>query len=207
MAWWTEHVVPRLVDATLGSAQVDPMRERVCEGLSGTVVELGFGSGLNLPHYPAAVERVLAVEPSDVAWARTRDRVAAAPLVVERVGLDGAVLPLDDASADAVVSTFTMCTIPDLDAALGEVVRVLRPGGRLQFVEHGLAPDAGVQAWQRRFEPIQRRLAGGCHLTRPIADLVAASGLALEPPYSRYVAWPKSFAYVTSGRATRAAAS
>lgn len=206
MGWWTDHVVPRAVDLALGGDAIGEYRDAACTDLHGTVVELGFGSGMNLPHYPPEVGRILAVEPSDLAWQRARARVAASHAKVERVGLDGARLPLDDASVDGVVSTFTMCSIPDLEAALAEVARVLRPGGRLQFVEHGLAPDERVNRWQARLDPWQQRLAGGCHLTRPIAELVTASGLALEPPRSEYVGWPRSFTYVTQSRATRNAA-
>ena len=151
-------------------------RRRVCEGLSGDVVEIGFGSGLNVPFYPPAVTHVAAVEPSDVGWKLARERVAAASVPVRRSGLDGQSLPFPDDHFDAAVSTWTLCTIPDVRAALGELRRVLKPGGTLHFVEHGLAPDERVRHWQHRLEPVQKRLFGGCHLTRPIVDLVAGAG-------------------------------
>jgi ubiquinone/menaquinone biosynthesis C-methylase UbiE len=144
------------------------------------VVEIGFGSGPNIPFYPAAVTEVAAVEPSDTAWRLARKRVAASPVPVHRAGLDGQSLPFPDASYDAALSTWTLCTIPDPAAALSEVRRVLKPGGTLHFVEHGLAPDARVQRWQRRLDPVQRRLAGGCQLTRPIADLLGKAGFTLS---------------------------
>jgi ubiquinone/menaquinone biosynthesis C-methylase UbiE len=157
----------------------DPLRSRVCEGLHGRVVEIGFGSGLNVPFYPAAVTGLAAIEPADLAWKLARQRVAASPVPVERSGVDGQSLPLPDDSFDAALSTWTLCTIPDVAAALGEVRRVLKPGGTLHFVEHGLAPDEKVRRWQHRLEPMQKRLFGGCHLTRPIIDLLNGAGFEL----------------------------
>jgi ubiquinone/menaquinone biosynthesis C-methylase UbiE len=179
VGWYGEHVVPRLVDVVCGMKSSDEHRRRVCEGLSGEVVEIGFGSGHNLPHYPETVTRLSAVEPSDVGWRLAGKRIAAARVPVQRAGLDGQRLPFPDDSVDAAVSTWTLCTIPDVQAALAELCRVLRPGAPLRFVEHGLAPDASVQRWQRRLEPVQKRVAGGCHLTRPIADLLTGAGFTI----------------------------
>src|SRR4051794_2098209 len=155
------------------------LRRRVCAGLAGDVVEIGFGSGLNVPFYPGAVTRVSAVEPADVAWKLAAKRVGDASDPVQRAGLDGQSLPFADDSFDAAVSTWTLCTIPDIAAALGEVRRVLKPGGTLHFVEPGLAPDESVRRWQHRLEPIQKRLFGGCHLTRPIVDLLTTAGFEI----------------------------
>jgi len=151
----------------------------VCERLEGEVVEIGFGSGHNVPFYPAGVTRVAAVEPADVAWKLAAERVRAAGVPVERSGLDGQALPFADDSFDCALSTWTMCTIPDVRAALGELRRVLKPGGTLHFVEHGLAPDEPVRRWQHRLEPVQKRVFGGCHLTRPVVDLLTAAGFAI----------------------------
>ena len=146
MSWYAEHVLPRIVDLTCGGKRMEPVRRPALAGLHGTVVEVGFGSGPNVGLYPAAVERVLAVEPSEGARDLARRRMAGvAHPPVEFVGLDGASLAASpDASADAVLSTFTLCTIPDIDAAMAEIVRVLRPGGALHFVEHGRSADPKV---------------------------------------------------------------
>ena len=179
MGLYSDHVLPRFINAACGMKAANPYRERVCAGLKGEVVEIGFGSGHNVPFYPAAVERVAAIEPADLGWKLAAKRVAASSVPIERSGLDGQKLPFDDDTFDAALSTWTLCTIPDVAAALKEVRRVLRPGGTLHFVEHGLAPDAGVARWQHRLEPMQKRLVGGCHLTREIADLVTGAGFTL----------------------------
>jgi SAM-dependent methyltransferase len=179
MGFYEKQVLPRILNATCGVKTIEPLRGRVCAGLAGDIVEIGFGSGLNVPFYPAAVTRVAAVEPSDVGWRLAGERLRAARVPVQRSGLDGQSLPFADGSYDAALSTWTLCSIPDVAAALGEVRRVLRPGGTLHFLEHGLAPDERVRRWQRRLDPLQRRLFGGCHLTRPIADLVTAAGFAI----------------------------
>ena len=176
MGFYSDRIVPRLVDISCGMKFTEPTRRRVCSGLHGRVVEIGFGSGLNVPFYPAAVDSVSAVEPADLGWKLASKRLSASTTPVERSGLDGQSLPFPDNSFDTALSTWTMCTIPDVDAALREVRRVLKPGGTLHFVEHGLAPDAGVQRWQRRLEPIQKAVAGGCHLTRDIPTLVTNAG-------------------------------
>jgi SAM-dependent methyltransferase len=179
MGIYAEHVLPRIVNVACGVKTARPLRSRVCAGLHGQVVEIGFGSGLNVPFYPTAVSGVAAIEPADIGWKLAGDRLAAASVPVQRSGLDGQSLPLADDSCESALSTWTLCTIPDVSAALQEVRRVLKPGGTLHFVEHGLAPDESVQRWQHRLEPVQKRLFGGCHLTRPIASLLTDAGFAI----------------------------
>jgi len=179
MGFYATRLLPRIINAACGMRSTVPLRQRVCVGLHGEVVELGFGSGLNVAHYPAAVTGVAAIEPADVGWKLAQKRVAESTVPVRRTGLDGQSLPLPDDSCDSAISTWTLCTIPDVSAALHEVRRVLRPGGTLHFVEHGLAPDEKVQRLQARMEPLQKRLFGGCHLTREIADLLTDAGFVI----------------------------
>ena len=203
MSWWTDQALPHVTDRLLGARDIHRLRERVCAGLHGEVVEIGFGSGLDVGHYPPAVTRVAAVEPSDVAWGLAAPRVAASPVAVDRAGPDGARLDLADASFDSALSTFTLCTVPGVESALTEIRRVLRPGGALHFLEHGLAPDPAVVRWQRRLQPLQLRVGGGCHLDRPIADLVRGSGLEIEWLDTFYAGRPRAYAHVYLGRAVR----
>lgn len=197
MGLYREHVLPRLVDRACGTAELRQWREQVAAGLAGTVLEIGFGSGLNMSAYPAEVTNVHAVEPAGTARRLAERRIAASPIRVEHVALHGESIPLPDASCDGALSTFTLCTIPDVERALAEVRRIVRPGGSFHFLEHGLAPDERVARRQRRFEPLQRRLAGGCHLTRRPDALVVAAGFSIERIESRYAKGPKPWVWFT----------
>jgi SAM-dependent methyltransferase len=206
--WWSERVVPHLTDLALRSEEIGELRDETCRGLRGRVLEIGFGSGLNLRYYPHSVTSVAAVEPSDVGWRMSESRRSRSDVPVRRSGLDGQHLAEDDASFDSALVTFSLCTIPDPALALAEVRRVLRPGGSLHFLEHGLASDAGVARWQRRLDPVQRRVCGGCHLSRDVPGLVTAAGLEIDEVRAEYQPGPRVMrpwihGYV--GRATKGA--
>ena len=184
---WDEQVVPRATDVLLRGHAIGELRAEVCAELGGRVVEIGFGSGLNVRWYGDAVTSVTAIEPSDVGWSLSERRRTVARVPVQRAGLDGQALDLPDDSHDAALITFSLCTIPNPVRALNEVRRVVRPGGRLHFLEHGLSPDVSVQRWQRRLEPIQRRIGGGCHLTRNPAELLPETGWQIETMTQGYL--------------------
>jgi len=203
VAFYREQVVPRLVNRMCGAKGMRHWRAGVTEGLTGRVVEIGFGSGLNVPLYPPAVDVVLAVEPAAVARRLAQKRVAQSTVAVEHIGLDGQSIPLDDDSCDSALSTFTLCTIPDVRRALAELRRVMRPGAELHFLEHGLSPDPGVARWQRRFEPVQRRVADGCHLTRDPVTLIGDAGFAMVRVEQRYAEGPKPWTWFSVGVATK----
>ncbi|MFF5033561.1 class I SAM-dependent methyltransferase [Nocardia salmonicida] len=204
MGFYTDRILPHIVDKVCGVAQNGPLRERTCAGLHGTVLEVGFGSGNNIGFYPAAVERVAGVEPAQTAWNIGAERVAASSIPIERAGLDGQSLPFPDAGFDTALSTFTLCTIPDVATALAEIRRVLRPGGTLHFVEHGLAPEESVQIWQHRLDPIQQKIAGGCHLNRDIVGLIIDAGFEITDLDRFYQPGaPKAMAALSLGVAER----
>jgi len=165
MGIYQEHVLPRAQNIVMNRKPTHAVRSRVCAGLTGDVVEVGFGTGLNARYYPTEVSKILAVEPSSLCMRLAQPRIARAATPVELAGLTGEHLDLPSEKFDAVLSTWTLCSIPNLDAALAEMRRVLKPGGVIHFVEHGHAPDASVARWQERLEPLNKRLAGGCHLT------------------------------------------
>ena len=200
--WYEEHVLPRAIDVACASKAFRSHRADTVAGTHGTVLEIGFGSGHNLGAYPAGVERLLAVEPSARAVALASERIASVTFPVEVVGLDGQQLPIEDRSVDCVVSTFTLCTIADVMAALAEVRRVLRPGGTFHVLEHGLADDADVQRWQRWAEPLQRRVAGGCHLTRHVPTMLADAGFGWTDLHRWYEGRPKALTALTRTVAT-----
>jgi ubiquinone/menaquinone biosynthesis C-methylase UbiE len=203
MGFYSEHLVPRCIDFVLSRRPFLEARERVARGLHGDVLEIGFGSGLNVPYYPREVERVFAIEPSTVGRKLAARRVAASRVPIDYSGLDGQSLPLADASVDSALCTFTMCTIPDLPRALSELRRVLRPNAVLHFIEHGRSPDAAVAKWQERLTPLQMRLADGCHLDRSIADQLRTADFCLDALDNYYLPGPRFATYIYEGRARR----
>ena len=202
MSLWERHGFARLMDWSMRGPEIGRLRARALATAAGHVLEVGFGTGLNLPYYPAAVRSLTALDPLDALRGRVEARIAAAPVPVRRVTLaaDGR-LPFDDTHFDCVVTTWTLCSILDAHAALREMRRVLRPDGRYLFIEHGASDDAGVARWQRRLEPLHKRIAGGCHLTRRIDALIASAGFTLVD-YERWVEpGPRVFTAMVRGSA------
>lgn len=204
MGIYGEQVLPRLTNVLLGSKEFGTrIRAGACVGLHGDVMELGFGSGLNMPYYPPEVSDVWIVEPSSVALKLAQPRIAASKVHVHEGALDGARLDFPDSRFDAALSTMTLCTIPDVDSALAEVLRVLKPGAELHFAEHGLAPDTKVAHFQQRFDPWQMRFAGGCHLARDMRALLAGAGFEIVELDTRFIKGPKAWSYMYLGRARK----
>lgn len=203
MGVYRSRVLPHLMNAVMNTDENREIRARVCAGLEGTVVEIGFGSGLNIPHYPNDVHTVRAVEPAARSFAIAAERIRTTPVHIDHTGLTGERVDLPDASADAVLSTWTLCSIPDIDAALGEIRRLLKPGGALHFVEHGISPDPKVARRQGHIEPINKVLFGGCHLTRDIPALLSRAGFAIATMTTyQHDKEPKAFGWTFEGRAT-----
>ncbi len=191
MSFYENHVLPHLIGLACGAPQIMKKRSQIVPAAEGRVLEVGFGAGPNLEFYdPLKVERLFALEPSEGMRRKAVGAIAAAPVPVEVIDLSAEAIPLEDASMDTVVLTYTACTIPDVNAALAEMRRVLKPGGRFLFSEHGRAPDAGVYKWQRRIEPVWKPIAGGCHLTRQIDDLITGAGFSIDRMEAGYL--PKS---------------
>jgi SAM-dependent methyltransferase len=208
MGLWSRHVLPRLVDRLCAAEEVAALRAEIVPQARGEVLEVGFGTGLNLPFYdPARVERVLGLEPAEEMFALARRR-APVPFPVERIALEGERIPLAPESVDTVVVTFTLCSIPDVARALDGMRRVLRPEGRLLFLEHGAAREPGVRRWQERVNPLWKRALGGCHLTRDVPALVRGAGFTIETLREEAVAGaPAIAAYSYRGVARPAGAS
>ena len=197
-------IFPFLLDRAMSSKVLRRPRTRTLARARGRILEVGFGTGMNLAHYPSGVTRIEALDPDVDLDRYSRPRIAAAAIDVDFHHLDAARLPFDDASFDTIVCTLTLCSIPDVTRALGEIRRVLKSGGEFLFLEHGLAPVPSVARWQRRLTPIQRRLGGGCHLDRDTVRLVTASGLRAAVHDHYYLRGVPRFAgYMTEGYAVK----
>ena len=206
MSFYGDKVLPRLQDKAMNRQGTREVRARVCAGLTGRVLEIGFGTGLNVHYYPADVTTVLAVEPSRTCMRIAEPRISSSNTVVEHAGLTGEHLDLPAEEVDVALSTWTLCTISDLPAALGEVRRVLKPGGTFHFVEHGHAPDAKTARRQQRLDPLNQRLAGGCHLTRRISESIEQAGFEMEHLDMYYSEGePRPWGYTYEGRAKKLA--
>jgi ubiquinone/menaquinone biosynthesis C-methylase UbiE len=200
MGFYQEHVVPHLINLSMRNAKVVPYRQRVVPRAGGRVLEVGVGSGLNLPLYANATH-VIGLEPSPKLLAMAKRNASVAPTSTEFVEGSAEAIPLDDASVDTVVTTWTLCSIPDARRALSEMRRVLKPSGRLLFVEHGRAPDDRVRWWQERLNPIWTPIAGGCRLDRPIANLIGEAGFRIESLQTGYAPGLKPMTFMYEGSA------
>ncbi|MDP3895575.1 MAG: class I SAM-dependent methyltransferase [Mesorhizobium sp.] len=201
MSLYRELILPRLVHGAMRNPELVPYRKRALEQARGRVLEIGIGSGLNLPHYPNAVGEVLGVEPSARLAAMARRAATGVAFPVDVLEESAEAIPLDDDTIDTVVSTWTLCSIPDVGRALSELRRVLKPGGQLLFVEHGLSPDDSVRTWQHRLTPLWRCCAGGCHLNRPIDGLIESSGFRCTALRTGYAKGPRPMTFMYEGSA------
>lgn len=201
MSLYRDLILPRLVHGAMRNPELIPYRKRALEQARGCVLEIGLGSGLNLPYYPTAVNEVLGLEPSARLAAMARRAASGVAFPVEVLEASAEAIPLDDGGIDTVVSTWTLCSIPDVSRALAEIRRVLKPGGQFLFVEHGLSPDESVRAWQRRLTPLWKCCAGGCHLNRTIDGLVRSAGFQCAELRTGYAMGPRPMAFMYEGSA------
>jgi ubiquinone/menaquinone biosynthesis C-methylase UbiE len=201
MGFYNDVILPRLIDLAMRNKQLRPFRERVIGAAEGRVLEIGVGSGKNLPFYRAAAREILALEPAPRLMAMARNAPRATSMPVNFIEASAEAIPLDEHSIDTVVTTWTLCSIPEAAAALAEMRRVLRPGGRLMFVEHGQAPDARVRWWQDQLTPLWRRIGGGCHLNRPICGMIESAGFRIDRIETGYIPGPKPMTFMYEGSA------
>lgn len=201
MGFYENHILPRLINLAMRQRNLAAYRGRVVAAAEGNVLEVGIGSGLNLPFYSANVARVIGLDPSPNLLVMARRARASFSLQVELIEGSAESIPLQSASVDTVVTTWTLCSIPDPSQALREMRRVLKPGGHLLFVEHGRAPDANVRWWQDRLTPAWKRIGGGCHLNRAIGSLIAGAGFQFGRFETGYMRGPKPMTFMYEGSA------
>jgi len=196
MGFYAKHILPCCLDKACGIGPITKQREKVVPYAHGVVLEIGIGSGQNLPHYnPETVSKIIGVDPDEHIWKRSAKRRANSPIEIERIGLSGEDIPLDNNTADSVVVTYSLCTIPDPVKALREMSRILKPGGQILFSEHGKAPDENVHKWQNRIDPLWGKIAGGCHTGRDIPELFRQADLTLDALQEMYIPGPKVLGY------------
>jgi ubiquinone/menaquinone biosynthesis C-methylase UbiE len=201
---YSDHILPHVINLSMRNRELQPYRERVLARAEGRVLEIGIGSGLNLPFYGERVEQVLGLEPAPRLLAMAQDQAQHTARPVTLIAGSAEAIPVEDHSIDTVVTTWTLCSIPDAIGALKEMRRVLRPGGQLLFVEHGLAPEDNVQRWQNRLTPLWKKIGGGCHLNRPIRALIERSGFDIAQIETGYAKGPRPMTFFYEGRATPA---
>lgn len=201
MSFYQRYVIPRLTHLAMRQKQLGPFRQRVIGAAEGRVLEIGIGSGLNFPLYRGTVKSVIGLEPSPELLSMAGPRAAAAGIPITLLDASAEAIPLDSASIDTVVTTWTLCTIPNAPLALGEMRRVLKPGGALLFVEHGRAPEPGVARWQDRLDPLWSRLAGGCHLNRKMDALITDNGFRMAALTTVRIPGPRTHTFLYEGSA------
>jgi len=201
MGFYSDIILPRLCDLAMRNKQLVPFRERVIGAAEGRVLEIGVGSGMNLPFYRPPVREVPALEPAPRLVAMARKASQATSMPVSFLEASAEAIPLDEHSVDTIVTTWTLCSVPQAATALAELRRVLRPGGKLLFAEHGQAPDAGVRWWQDRLTPVWRRIGGGCHLNRPIRAMIEGAGFRIDRIETGYIPGPKPMTFMYQGSA------
>lgn len=201
MGFYQERILPHLIHLAMRQHNLADYRSRVIPAAEGEVLEIGIGSGLNLPYYSAAVQRVIGLDASPNLLGMSRRAAARTSAPVELIESSAESMPLYNRSIDTVVTTWTLCSIPDVQRALGEMRRVLRPGGRLLFVEHGRAPEPNVRWWQDKLTPVWKRLGGGCHLNRAISDVIESAGFRIERLNTGYMRGPKPMTFMYEGGA------
>ncbi len=201
MNFYKKWILPRLTDLAMRNKEATRYRSQIVPQARGSVLEIGVGSGLNLPFYGADVKQLCALDPSEELLTMARKNARGMALPIEFITRSGENIPLDAGTVDTVVTTWTLCTIPDPVQALKEMRRVLKPDGVMLFAEHGLAPEANIQGWQRRLNPLWRRIAGGCNLDRKIDQLIQTAGFQITAIETDYAKGPRPMSYVYAGQA------
>ena len=201
MGFYCDRVLPHVINLSMRNRELRPLRQRVTSHAQGRVLEIGIGSGLNLPFYGAQVRELVGVEPSERLMEMARRAAIASKVPVTLLQGSAESIPIEDGTVDTVVTTWTLCSIPDASRALAEMRRVLKPGGQLLFVEHGLAPDEGVRKWQDRLTPTWKKIGGGCHLNRPIRLLIESAGFGILDLATGYIRGPRPMTFMYEGRA------
>jgi ubiquinone/menaquinone biosynthesis C-methylase UbiE len=201
MGFYQDRIVPSLIQLAMRNRNLAPYRSRTVSEATGHVLEVGIGSGLNLPFYRESASHIVGLDPSPKLLAMAREAAHRSAMPLKLIEGTAEAIPIEDRSIDTVVTTWTLCSVPDVGRALREMRRVLRPGGRLLFVEHGRAPEAGVRWWQDRLTPMWKHLAGGCHLNRAIGQLIENAGFRIERLDSGYMRGPKPMTFMYEGAA------
>jgi ubiquinone/menaquinone biosynthesis C-methylase UbiE len=201
MGFYNDYILPRLINLAMRNKELRPFRERVVGAAEGRVLEIGVGSGMNLPFYRPPVREVLALEPAPRLMTMAKSASRATSIPVKFLEASAEAIPLDEHSVDTIVTTWTLSSIPQATTALADMRRVLRPGGRLLFAEHGLAPDESVRRWQDRLTPVWRRIGGGCHLNRPIRSMIEGAGFHVDRIETGYIPGPKPMTFMYEGSA------